>query len=402
VAAGGTPCGVTVALPHILYVLGRSITESPNANAYQKPLGLARAFNVTMLAPKGAAIPPDIAACCRVRRLPSPELGGRSPLRMARFVHAAISGAFLMHSRGRAQAICTGVDEVSLAVGWLTRTALRLPWIVCCWDHPYPVQAERSDALSRCLGGVRRVLMRRLLARSSMICCGIDPGVLDELRLVGPRLFSVPNGVSVERISRAGGGSTVDEGLVGVVANVSREKGAGLVIDAMHLVRRSLPQARLRLIGEVEAGFRDELGARIRRLQLDSAVEVTEWQPYERAMKLAAECSICLYAYRPLPRFYWNYVLKIGEYCALGKSVVAVDTPGARAYITQGHNGLLVPPEDPAAMAGAICRLLGDRCLRERMARRARKVAARLDWDAVHDRTNAEILSVLKSEGALK
>ena len=382
--------------PGVVYVLRRSITESPNATEYQRPLGLARGFDVTLLVPAGATVPSEIRSRLRVEELECRDTRHKSPLWMIAFVLAATRKILHVSSRIRTDAICTGTDEASLAIGWLMKIALRLPWIVFCWDHPYPVQAERNDLLSRLLGKTRRTIIRFFLSRSSMVCCNIAPGMLEELRIAGSRVFCLPNGVALSRIAKAGNNGAVDGRLIGVVANVSREKGAALAVEALHLARRDRPEARLRLIGEVDPAFRGELHAVIRRLGLDSTVEVTEWQPYERAMQLAAECCICVYAYKPLPRFYWNYVLKIGEYFALGKPVVAVDTPGARGYVKDGDNGFLVEPENPDAMAKAICKLLGDQPLRRRMGRRAREVAAEYDWDKIHDRMNEEIISVLK------
>ena len=387
--------------PAVLYVLRRSITESPNANEYQRPLGLARGFRVTLLVPAGATVPPEIRNRLRVVELECRDTRHKSPLWLVSYILAATKNTLHVSSRIRADAICTGTDEASLAIGWLIKIALRLPWIVFCWDHPYPVQAERTDLLSRLLGKTRRTIIRFFLNRSSMVCCNIAPGMLEELRVANSRVFFLPNGVALNRIAKARDKGAVDGRLIGVVANVSKEKGAGLAVEALHVVRKNCPDARLRLIGEVDCAFREELCGVIRKLGLDSAVEITEWQPHERAMEHAAECCICVYAYKPLPRFYWNYVLKIGEYFALGKPVVAVDTPGAREYVKDGDNGFLVEPENPDAMAKAICKLLGDQTLRRRMGRRAREAAAEYDWNKIHDRMNEEIISVLRASNRM-
>ena len=383
----------------IIYVLTRSITGSPNANEYQKPLGLARAFHVTLLVPADAFVPLEIRNRLRVVELACGTTRRKSALWLTSFVLAGAKGIVRMLSRVRADAICTGIDEASLSIGWLANTFLRLPWIVFCWDHPYPLQAEREDLFSRLLGRIRRTVISFFLNRSSMVCCNINPGLFEELRLTTSRAVCLPNGVAFSRLSKVGGRSRVDNQLVGVVANISAEKGVALTIEALHLVRKNFPRARLRLIGEVDPGFRDELNRRIHKLGLDSAVEITEWQPYDRAMELAAECCIALYAYRPLPRFYWNYVLKIGEYFALGKPVVSVDTPGAREYVQDGYNGLLVEPENPEAMAESICKLLAYPALREQVGRHARLTAEGYSWDVIHDRMNEVIASVLSKHG---
>ena len=52
---------------------------------------------------------------------------------------------------------------------------------------------------------------------------------------------------------------------------------------------------------------------------------------------------------------------------ALGKPLVVNDAPGVRDYVRDGETGVVVPRDDPAALAAALCRLLGDEQLRTRL-----------------------------------
>lgn len=52
---------------------------------------------------------------------------------------------------------------------------------------------------------------------------------------------------------------------------------------------------------------------------------------------------------------------------ALGKPLVVNDAPGVRDYVRDGETGVVVPRDDPAALAAALCRLLGDEPLRTRL-----------------------------------
>jgi len=67
---------------------------------------------------------------------------------------------------------------------------------------------------------------------------------------------------------------------------------------------------------------------------------------------------------------------------ANGRAVVASRTGGLADVLTDELNGLLVPPGDPVALAGAIERLLGDDDLGRRLARGAEaSTAGELSWD---------------------
>ena len=65
-----------------------------------------------------------------------------------------------------------------------------------------------------------------------------------------------------------------------------------------------------------------------------------------------------------------------------GRPLVATATPGARDYITDGVNGLLVPPGDPQAMAEAIERLDTDHALLATLAEGARHAAVKFTTEA--------------------
>ena len=69
---------------------------------------------------------------------------------------------------------------------------------------------------------------------------------------------------------------------------------------------------------------------------------------------------------------------------ALGAGNAVVSTPywHARELLAAGR-GILVPPGDPAAIAGAVSGLLDDPQRREAMRRRAYRYARQMTWDAV-------------------
>jgi glycosyl transferase family 1 len=62
---------------------------------------------------------------------------------------------------------------------------------------------------------------------------------------------------------------------------------------------------------------------------------------------------------------------------ALGKPLVVTDSPGVRDYVQHGETGLIVPPDDPEALAAAVRRLLdpANTAEVEKMTQTARTVA---------------------------
>jgi len=74
--------------------------------------------------------------------------------------------------------------------------------------------------------------------------------------------------------------------------------------------------------------------------------------------------------------------LKIFDYMAAGRAIVAPDQPNIREILTSGETALLFDPAQPAAVWLAVLRLAGDAALRARLgaAAQAEIVRRRYTW----------------------
>lgn len=104
--------------------------------------------------------------------------------------------------------------------------------------------------------------------------------------------------------------------------------------------------------------------------------------PPER-WRYLAEASVCAL---PLTRSSYGTSftspLKLFEYMAAARPIVASDLPALREVLRDGENALLIPPEDPVALAAAMRRLLADRALAERLAGQAARDVRAYSWEA--------------------
>jgi glycosyltransferase involved in cell wall biosynthesis len=87
--------------------------------------------------------------------------------------------------------------------------------------------------------------------------------------------------------------------------------------------------------------------------------------------------------------------LKLFEYLALGRPIVASDLPAIREVLTDGQTALLVPPGDPAALAAALSRLAAEPATADSIAQRARDLAHEYTWDARARRLEAVLEAAL-------
>jgi len=87
--------------------------------------------------------------------------------------------------------------------------------------------------------------------------------------------------------------------------------------------------------------------------------------------------------------------LKLFEYMAAGRPIVASDLPAIREVLTDGENACLVAPGDEHALAAGIRRVLDDPALADRLARRASEGVAAYSWDRRAERLEALLEDVV-------
>jgi glycosyltransferase involved in cell wall biosynthesis len=89
--------------------------------------------------------------------------------------------------------------------------------------------------------------------------------------------------------------------------------------------------------------------------------------------------------------------LKLFEYMAAGKAIVASSLPAIREVLADEVNALLVAPGDPDALAAGIRRLADNPELRDALAGAARTAVAEYSWVRRAERLEALFTEVIAS-----
>lgn len=216
---------------------------------------------------------------------------------------------------------------------------------------------------------------------AAMVVCGNEQ-VAERQRRRTPRreVKAVRPGLPVEAVAaRCGAGRELRrrlglEGvpLAGIVGRLDRVKGHGLFLDAAARVARVRPDVRFPVVGgesmAVDRGYGAELRERAAALGLGGSVLFTGHEPDAIPWLDALDVVVIASVSEAGP-------LVLGEAMALGRPVVATRVPGPGEVVEDGRSGLLVPPDDPGAMAEAIVRVLGDADLARRLGAGARASA---------------------------
>lgn len=172
---------------------------------------------------------------------------------------------------------------------------------------------------------------------------------------------------------------TSDPFTLGMVGRLTPWKGQDVVLRAFAAARSAGldPSARLRLIGAPlfgdDALFERELGVLAAELRI---ADVVDFRGHSSDVEAEmAACDVVVHAStRPEP-----FGQVVVEAMALGRPVIAADAGGPAEVITDGEDGLLVPPGDVDALASAMVRLATDREARGRLAENGRRSVTRYE-----------------------
>ncbi|ACY99767.1 MULTISPECIES: glycosyltransferase family 4 protein [Thermomonospora] len=206
------------------------------------------------------------------------------------------------------------------------------------------------------------------------------------------RTAQIPNPLHTLQVPRTDHSAKV----VAAAGRLTRQKGFDLLIEAFAQVVRRHPDWTLRIYGG--GPWEGRLRNLIHRRHLYNHVFLMGTsRDLDREL---AQASIYALSSR-----FEGFAMVVLEALNCGLPLVSFDCPtGPREVIRDGENGLLVPPEDPGAMAGALCRLIEDRRLRRRLGAAAIDTAAEYGPEAIRRRWEelfTELLAAKRAEGTV-
>ncbi len=290
-----------------------------------------------------------IGEALQLAEVPVEALGVRSPgqawrlARLARLLRHArphLVHTHLFHANvlGRMAARIAGVPRVVSSVHIIERERAWHPWLEAVTSPLVDVEV--------CVGASVREFMAE---------AGVPEG----------KLAVIENGVDLAGVDRAAATPRdevpVPEGVpfLLTVARLHAQKGLDVLLEAAALLRRR----PFRWVVAGEGKEHDALASRSRRLGVDDVVRLAGFRG--DAVGLMKSCDLFV-----LPSRWEGLPIVLLEAMAAGRPVVATRVGGNTDLVVDGETGILVPPDDPAALAAAIERLLADPALAARIAAR--------------------------------
>jgi glycosyltransferase involved in cell wall biosynthesis len=216
-------------------------------------------------------------------------------------------------------------------------------------------------------GLLRRSLIRWALGQAEMLIA-LTPSWAAMFRAIVPNatVAVIPNPVDIPEVDPA---QQREDDSVLFLGRLTHEKGIDVLLDAFAQVVRRRPGCTL-LIGA--PGDRHAIDAQLQQRGIERNVRMLGWVDGARKDTLFRTAALFT-----LPSRAEGLPVGMLEAMAHAMPVIVSRIGGVPDALTHGVEGLIVPPGDAAALAQALCELLGDkeRCRRMGAAGRARAVA---------------------------
>ncbi len=208
---------------------------------------------------------------------------------------------------------------------------------------------------------------------------GISQQVTDNLnqrpvaRLLGRKSICIYNALDLDRfdtspdagireVLRTELGLPLEAPVCITVGRLAPQKGYPILLEAAALVLAEIPSAHFLVVGGGE--LEPELKEMAKQLGIDRSVHFVGIRPDVENLLAAADLFVSSSQWEGLPTV-------ILESMAAHIPVVATDVSGTREIVQDGVTGLLVPPQDPPALAQAIATMIRDQNRATKMGERA-------------------------------
>jgi glycosyltransferase involved in cell wall biosynthesis len=262
-------------------------------------------------------------------------------------------------------------------------------WPVLATLH-HPITVDRDLDLAHAKSAYRRFTLRRwygflgmqmkvarAIPRVVTVSESSRRDIVAQMGVRADRLHIVPVGVDPATFHPMPEIARVPGRLMTTTSSDVPMKGLVPLLEALAKVRTERADAELVIIGKPKD--KSKIPALIDRLGLENAVRFVSGVSTERIVELYAEAEVAV-----VPSLYEGFSLPAIEAMACGVPLVAT-TGGALPEVVGNHNetGLLVPPNDPGALAHMLLRALDDADLRARIGAAGRtRALERFTWRA--------------------
>jgi len=368
----------------------------PNRTQFQRPKYLSLKNTLFIFAGKETVLPEEIERKLRIIR--GPLKFGRLSARPL-YPIWCIYKVLTLHRKFRFDLVYSTYDCFSSASAAILKL-IGFKWVADIWDHPELWKGVREkDIKKMLLVNIPRILafqiVKKTLKHADLVISVIHPSALAKFRISPQKIFAVTNGVDLSITKPKGLKRSNAEFRVFYIGFLMKERGLDLMLHAMAMLKGKIEGLKLILVGDARREDVVYLNRTIKKSGLEELVDFHGRLSHEDVLTLMEVSDVCLFPFPRIETVNCIYPVKIFEYMAMGKAIVATRLKGISEVIRDEVNGLLVGPDDPREMADAIFKIHENPNLRKRLEFNAQKDAEKYDWKIINEKIN-EVISSLE------
>lgn len=162
--------------------------------------------------------------------------------------------------------------------------------------------------------------------------------------------------------------------LILYVGRLTKYKGVQYLIKASKYLSKSIPQARISIVGK--GNYLKDLIEIRNKLGLQDIIKFHGYVSEEEKIKLMQSSWVLVN-----PSIREGFGIVVIEAAACGTPTIGTNTTGLKDSIINGKTGMLVPYGEPKVLAYNIFRMIENDDLRLKMSKNAIELAKKFDWD---------------------
>ncbi|MFA5089200.1 MAG: glycosyltransferase family 4 protein [Candidatus Omnitrophota bacterium] len=355
---------------------------------------LGKYFDFTLVVASGADIGKHVTdSGTKLVRIPCPE----GPAGKVIFYLGAFRYFFREHARRPFKFFLATISEEPIG---MVAKAVAFPRIKVVYDlFDIPGTSVKDDNF---LTKVARLFYRLVLSlglrRGDITVAGVIPEGLAPWRIPPERIIESENAVDAglfdpEQVRPLPEYWKGEGKKLLYVGYVHKERGAADILQAVAKVNGAGIPVSLLIVGPAGSQNPSDLCEIAESLGIAERVSIHSHVDSRIIPGIVNASDICLCPLRDIRQFRWSYPVKVYEFLAMGKPVVATGLPGIARVVKHGENGLLFKPGDLEGFSECIVRLATDDDLYRRVCAGARDSVLGKTWE-----NNVAIISRLVAE----
>jgi len=250
-----------------------------------------------------------------------------------------------------------------------------------------PLVYEQQKYRSLCLPSVAARVERTIWRNADLLIAVSGPlrNYIEGEGIPGDRIVVMPNGVEPDRFlldeERAAERARLNLAgryVIGMVATFKPWHGTDVLLSAFELLHRSDPSAHLLLVGD--GPDRAQLEDQVRTAGLQDAVTFTGTVPHRDVPRHLIAMDVAVVPYPEIEQNYYS-PLKLFEYMAAGRPIVASRMGQVADILADGDTGLLFHPGNAEELSDCLRRIRQSADLGRELGRKAREACRKYTWD---------------------